>query len=90
MKEFRMLEINQCELKTLIESALRDVLLEMLPQNIASQNEADELLSQKQACLMLKVSPVTLWTWRKEKKVSYKKIGRKVFYSKRDLLKLNN
>ncbi len=49
---------------------------------------ADELLTKKQACDFLKVTPTTLWRWHKEGKIETYGIGKIRYYKKADLLNL--
>ena len=49
---------------------------------------ADELLTKKQACDFLKVTPTTLRRWHKEGKIKTYGIGKIRYYKKADLLNL--
>ena len=49
---------------------------------------ADELLTKKQACEFLKVTPTTLWRWQKLGKLETYGIGKIRYYKKADLLNL--
>lgn len=55
-----------------------------------TQNE-NELLSREETSKLLKVSFTTLFNWNREKVLEAKKLGKKVYYLKSEVLnKLNN
>lgn len=49
---------------------------------------SEELLTKKQACEFLKVTPTTLWRWQKLGKLETYGIGKIRYYKKADLLNL--
>jgi len=46
-----------------------------------------ELITEKQLCEMLKITPVTCWQWRKDKKLPFLKMGKVIRYDKVAVLK---
>lgn len=48
--------------------------------------ESDTLLTREEASRLLKVSFPTLWKWNKDGILKAKKMGKKVFYNKEDVL----
>ena len=50
-----------------------------------SEFEDIKMLSEKQAAESLGVSTVTLWRWRKDRKIDFHRIGNLVRYSVADL-----
>ena len=51
-----------------------------------SPAQADELLDKKQACELLKISPVTIWRWQKEGRINCYKVSKISYYKKAELL----
>ena len=70
----------------LLMIAIRQELKDLKADAPASADE--ELLTKKQACDFLKVTPTTLWRWHKEGKIETYGIGKIRYYKKADLLSL--
>ena len=49
---------------------------------------SEELLTKKQACEFLKVTPTTLWRWQKQGKIETYGIGKNRYYKKAEILEL--
>ena len=84
------------DLKVIIKDAVKSVILpppnnSKLTLAASNSNPEDELLTTKEVGKILKVSSTTLWRYNKNGILKIKnKIGRKVFYSKRDVFNLIN
>ena len=86
MDKLFLTSLCEPELKSLFKTALSELVQELLKENFTQKGiEEDDLIGQKEACRLLKVSATSLWSWRKEGKINYKKIGRKVYYSKKEI-----
>ena len=48
----------------------------------------DDRLSQREAASFLGISVTSIIAWKKQEKIPYFQIGKSIFYSKSDLLKL--
>jgi hypothetical protein len=70
----------------LLMIAIRQELKDLKAEAPAPADE--ELLTKKQACDFLKVTPTTLWRWHKEGKIETYGIGKIRYYKKADLLNL--
>ena len=46
---------------------------------------ANDIFTSKEACLLLKISPVTLWRERKAGRISFRRIASKVMFTRQDL-----
>lgn len=68
--------------------AIRTVLLKEVEQEKANSSYQDELITKKEVMDNLHISPTTLWLWEKKKYLVPVKIGRRVFYKRRDIEKL--
>lgn len=68
--------------------AIRTVLLKEVEQEKANSSYQDELITKKEVMDNLHISPATLWLWEKKKYLVPVKIGRRVFYKRRDIEKL--
>ena len=52
------------------------------------QDSVKEWLSAKEAMSILEIKQTTLWSYRKAGKLTYTKINKKVFFLRKDILKL--
>lgn len=68
--------------------AIRTVLLKEVEQEKANSSYQDELITKKEVMDNLHISQTTLWLWEKKKYLVPVKIGRRVFYKRRDIEKL--
>lgn len=69
-----------------LEAVVRKMINEALSQS--KGEKGNELLSRDDVCSILNVSPSTLWKWDKIGYLKKKKVGRSVFYNKRDIMNL--
>ena len=69
--------LSKNELTTLIEQAI---------EKVFRQNKIDlkkrELFNSKQLCEWLQISNSTLNVWKRENKIPYKRMGKRIFFSK--------
>lgn len=77
--------LNQDELQKLISEAVQQALME---QNKVSNTipTEDNLLSRTEVQKLLKISGVTLWQRMCDGSLPFKKIGRKVLFSKQEIM----
>ena len=68
--------------------AIRTVLLKEVEQEKANSSYQDELITKKEVMDNLHISPTILSLWEKKKYLVPVKIGRRVFYKRRDIEKL--
>lgn len=54
----------------------------------SSKTPEEDRLTQQEACELLGISVQTLIKWKREKKIPYYQLGRTVFFSKMELLKI--
>jgi excisionase family DNA binding protein len=54
---------------------------------INDEPESNTLLTREEVSRLLKVSYPTLWSWNKSGTLKAKKMGKKVFYNKEDVMK---
>ena len=85
------------DLKAMIKDAVKSVIPP--PTNgtnitlgVSASNPEDDLITPKEVCKIIKISSTTLWRFNREEILKQKvKIGRKVYYSKKDVYDfLNN
>ena len=55
---------------------------------VEAPEQADELLTKKQVCKYLNVTPTTIWRWQKQGKIETYGIGKIRYYKKADILNL--
>lgn len=77
MKEILLHSISLAELKEVIRDVIREEL---------NPNDEKELLNFKEACEFLRCSASTLNRWKAEGKIPYRKLGKRVFFLRSELL----
>ena len=70
---------------------LRDVIKDSVREAIAAQIKAqstteEELIKIEEVAEMLKVSKVTIFTWKKAGKIPFHRIARKIFFKRSEVL----
>ncbi len=85
MQQIITIQMTHEEFKETLKEIVTDVVQKQLIHNQSSEKE-DDLISMNQAALLLNVSKVTLWNYRKKKLIHARKIGRRVLFSKKELL----
>lgn len=71
------------DLRTTIRECINEALRTYQPP---PPTPPDELLTERQAAELLKVSKVTLHTWRKSGRLKYHRYGTRIRYSRSELL----
>lgn len=92
MKSIQVFQLTIEDLSLIISEAVANELQKVstliTPKPTQKENE---LLSRDETSKLLKVSFTTLFNWNREKVLEAKKLGKKVYYLKSDVLnKLNN
>lgn len=92
MKSIQVFQLTIEDLSLIISKAVANELQKVstliTPKPTQKENE---LLSREETSKLLKVSFTTLFNWNREKVLEAKKLGKKVYYLKSDVLnKLNN
>ena len=62
--------------------------LQSFKNELAPAPANEELLTKKEVCELLKVTPVTIWRWQKEGKINSYGIGKNRYYKKAEILEL--
>lgn len=78
MKEILLQSISLEELKDVIRTIVRS---ELHPKN-----NQEELMDFKETCNFLGCSPSTLNRWKSEGKVKYRKLGKRVYFLKSEII----
>ncbi len=55
---------------------------------LAQPKEQEDLITRKEACEMLNVTDVTIWTWAKQGKIPTYKVGAKVYLKRSEVMSL--
>lgn len=71
-----------------LKEAIRETIAEVMTSPQQVDNERDTLLSSKELCNLLNVSSVTLWRMQKEGRLKPQRVGRKVVFSKNEVMAL--
>lgn len=69
----------------LVQELSERLLGEKMPQHDITSNAEEKLLTKQQVMELLGVSSTTLWLWERKGYLKPVKIGRKVFYSPKDI-----
>ncbi len=84
----KIMEFSRDEFISLLREAVHDLLPKQTEKEISISND---FLTRQQASQILNVSYTTLFHWNNDNILPARKIGRKVFYLKQDVIdKLNN
>lgn len=93
--ESMLVQLNVKDFQQLIREAVQEEMtkitevIKLNPQS--SERDSKELLTRDETSNLLKVSYTTLFNWNREETLKAKKIGRKVFYLRSDVMdKLNS
>ena len=84
MEEIIMIKMSVQELKDLISKCVQECLQEHLKQ---APPEDDTLLKIDAIAKYLGVSKVTIHTWKKQGKIPFHRMGRRVYFKKSEILK---
>lgn len=71
-----------------LKEAIRETIAEVMKPQQVDNDERDTLLSSKELCALLNVSSVTLWRMQKEGRLQPQRVGRKVVFSKNEVMAL--
>jgi hypothetical protein len=84
-KAILMAEMNPEDLQAMMEEAIRKILFE---QGISSELRKDTgLLDDNGILEILGVSKATLYLWRRDRKIPFQRIGKKIFYNLQEVQK---
>ena len=74
-----------------VEHLIRKVISEIRKTEIISNDSnlpSEDRLTQKEGADFLGISITSIINWKKQRKMAYLQIGRSIFYSKKELLKI--
>lgn len=69
-----------------IANELATVILNKLTQN--GYGDVDSLMTSEEVISTCNISAMTLFNWRSKGKLPFKKVGKKIYYSKNDVMAL--
>ena len=75
------------QLKVVVEEVLQKHLYN---NECTLEKEQEEVMSPKQVCRLLKVSPKTLQTMRDERRIPFSQFGRKIWFLRSDVIQYIN
>ena len=79
--ESRIIVVEADHLIELIKSAINEVL-----EKKEKNKNLKDLLNFKETCDFLGIHPSTLNKWKAENKIPFKKLGKRIFFTKEDIL----
>lgn len=94
MKEILLINISKTEFENIIKNLFLEIKKEILDKNnktqlinqINQEKEKEiEYIKEKDLAKMLGLNKITLYHWRKQGKIKFKKIGRLIYYDKNEI-----
>lgn len=79
--EITLISLTKSQLHTVIKNAVSEVLSE---SNERARQK--ELLNAEEICKWLGISLSTLNVWKRDSKIPFKRLGKRIFFSKVDVL----
>ena len=73
--------LSSMELENLVRNAVREELAAA-----ANLKKEKEFLNARDVCALLNISVSTLSKWKRESKIPYSKIGKRVFFKRQDVI----
>ena len=77
MNNIVLISLSEEQLRTIIKDAIHEEL---------SQKKEKELLNFKEACEFLGISPSALNKWKSENKIPFKRLGKRIFFNRQDIM----
>lgn len=91
MTQIQVFQLSVEDLSTMIRQSVASELQKV--SNLITKtpiDESDKILTREEVCKLLKVSLTTLFNWNNDKTLVNYKVGRRVYYTKADVMaKLN-
>ncbi len=66
---------------------LRAIIKEEIEALVQKHDDEKQILNGSEVCKMLGIHPSTLNQWKKQNTIPYKRLGRRVFFDKDEVLK---
>ncbi len=89
--QIQFISVTPQELAELITESVKTQIKELVSESKKEQpKDENELLTRNETAKFFKVSTVTISQWTKDKLITPKRMGTKVFYSKSELIEVLN
>lgn len=85
MKEYILIKMSVQELKDLVSECVSEAMNEHFKSEPQPKDEA--LLKTDEIAKYLGVSKVTIHTWKREGKIPFHRLGRRIYFKKSEILK---
>jgi excisionase family DNA binding protein len=76
---------NKIVLISITQDQLQDIIINAVKEAISGKQEK-QLLSFKEVCVMLNISSSCLNQWKSQGKIPFKKLGKRVFFYRTDII----
>ena len=86
MEKAIIIKMDEVDLTNIIRQVIREEIKSLINE-IKNHAEDNTLLSRKEAAKMLKILIATLSNYQKHSKIPYLKLGRKVYFKKKEIMK---
>ncbi len=77
----KLVVVETDQLYLIIKQAIKEVLLER-----EEEKNYKELMNFNETCDFLGIHPSTLNKWKAENKIPYKRLGKRIFFNRKDIL----
>ncbi|MER2996157.1 helix-turn-helix domain-containing protein [Pontibacter populi] len=78
--------ISAESLKAIIAEAVRENLKDIQKDATPVATESDKVLEAQEVIKLLKISPATLENWKRQSKIPFYRIGRRVYFKESEVL----
>ena len=82
MDEIVVISISPDKLKNMIRDVIRDEMI-----SIEKKKKEKELMNARELCQYLNIHPGTLNNWKRDGKIPFKRMGKRVFFEKAEVKK---
>jgi len=86
MNDLILSPISLNQLQQLIENSVNNA-ISNYDKNRPTQQQQDQLLTQKQVASLLDVSVTSILKWKKQGKLPYRKINSRIYYNRTEVIK---
>jgi excisionase family DNA binding protein len=88
MQQIQITNMSPEELKELVKECIKESISKQEEPKTGKEKNEEQFLSVKEVQELLKISKVTIHSWKKKGKIKPHSIGRKIFFKKSQIISL--